>query len=130
MESFNEYYVNVGQNIANNIKFNQNFDAYQTSVELVNCPASSMAILNINLTEVISTIDSLKNPGSIDGDKIPAIIKQNKYILAGPIVHICNLAISTGKFPNIKKNHYSPWNRVERNGCHVPTTESEDPPAR
>ncbi|CAH2236938.1 jg23386 [Pararge aegeria aegeria] len=67
-------------------------------------PLNSFVLLNTDIFEVTSIINSLKNTNSIGFDGISIkILKQNKETIASLLVHICNLSFNSGTFPNIFK---------------------------
>lgn len=94
----NDYFAHVGENLAkdlppfNNAKFTEDHSP------------NSFVLLETDLSEVITLINSLKNTASSGNDNISSkILKQNIPSLAAPLTHICNLAISTGIFPQVLK---------------------------
>lgn len=101
----NNYFAHVGENLAESIVTNcpSQLSAVESNKLHANNP-NSFVLLETNLTEVISIVNSLKNTCSSGWDKISSkITKQNIKILAGAIIHICNLSINSGIFPSAFK---------------------------
>lgn len=110
----NEYYINVGKSLADKIKPINDINL-NPSPSTPHSPVNSFVLMNADLTEIISTINSLKGSSSSSQDHITSIIlKQNKQFLAGPLLHICNASFESGSFPNVlKKSVITP---VYKNG--------------
>ena len=107
---FNEYYVNVGPNLAKQIKRDNTGKNYLTSIR----SSKSFFLYPTDAREVINIITLLKPKTSTGHDEIsPKLIKQlynrkyNEPVVARGIVpslvHIINLSLSTGVIPNAMK---------------------------
>ncbi|KAG7305636.1 hypothetical protein JYU34_009730 [Plutella xylostella] len=100
----NYYFAHSGEELAAKIlakDYNLNMGDSDTPINI--CP-NSLVLLETNLSEVITTIKSLKNTTSSGWDRISTkILQQNIKILAAPITHICNLSITQGIFPKALK---------------------------
>ena len=94
--AFNDYYVNVGSNLAQSIEaVNISFEQYlgensntQLTFKLVNC------------NDILAIVKDLKDsaPGF---DDIPAsIIKKVIPLIVEPLCHICNCSLQGGVFPS------------------------------
>jgi len=94
---FNEYFVNIGKNLANSIKHcDKSFTSY-----LSNSPSNSLAMFFTNSHEIINILMSLKNKHSAGFDNIPvSIVKKCISIIAEPIASLVNCSFSTGSFPD------------------------------
>lgn len=101
----NRYFASVGKTLALKITANstRNWPTLDSTF-LTQSPVSSFSILETDLNEVISIINSLKLSNTAGQDHISTrIIKDNKIIFAGLMVHICNLALNSGRFPKAFK---------------------------
>ena len=106
---FNEYFTNVGNSLAKNIK--TNIDPLQYVYHNKN----TGNITEINNHEINSVISSL--PSSAAGyDEIPAsIMKQLGNYYAEPLTHLINQSISQGLFPEEMKQRFFPFIKVTMN---------------
>ena len=98
-ESFNDFYVSVGRNLASKIPISdKNFADYLSKCE------TFMPTEDISLTELrtaFKTLSSNKSPGL---DEINTYIIKSAYDIIEPILlHIFNLSVSTGEFPDSLK---------------------------
>ena len=93
---FNDFFVNIGPNLAKNIP-SQNISPLQFMGDpLVN----SIFLLDVTIEEINEIITSLKN-GAAEWDEFtPQIIKEIGSLTSFPLVHICNLSLQQGIFPD------------------------------
>lgn len=102
VDHVNEYYINVGKTLAENIQKTQD----QTSHVGSNSPhtGQSFVMLDTDEEEIERIIKNLKSDSAIGWDGIPSsILKQFIPILTPPITHICRLSLQTGVFPDAFK---------------------------
>lgn len=103
----NKYFVGVGEALALNIKTDsaQTAQSPKTASALTsNPPVSSFSMPDTDLTEVATIINSLKSTNCAGVDNISTrVIKENIFIFAGLVTHICNLALGSGRFPGVFK---------------------------
>ena len=93
-DEFNDYFVNVGPNLASNINNTSN------PIEYVNDILNSISIPTITESEVTDILLSLKN-SSAGYDELPAhILKQNIVLYIKPLTHLVNTSIIKGIFPD------------------------------
>lgn len=100
VNKINSYFSGVGETLAKKIP-----------PPLPTSPSTTLPIwtksLVINYTdedEIMKLIDSLKDDTAMGWDNIPSsLIKKHKSKLTPAIVHICNLSIEHGVFPNVFK---------------------------
>ena len=90
---FNEYFINVGSSLANNIK------SHADPLSYLQPNKKTLNIHEIGVHEIQSVISSL--PNSAAGyDEIPAsIMKQLANYYAAPLTHLINQSILQGHFP-------------------------------
>lgn len=94
-EGFNNFFVNVGPNLAREIippqRSDQHFDERNTE---------TFFLRSTDKHEIIDTVRTFKNKKSTDWNDIDmALIKTVINSIADPLVHICNLSFKTGSFP-------------------------------
>lgn len=103
----NTYFTNIGKELADaTINKTQLSEAELVKSMNSECtkPLSSMMMLPTDENEVKATIQSLKNTNSTGWDGISAcFLKLALGSLSLPITLICNLCLSTGKFPDALK---------------------------
>ena len=93
--SFNDFFVNVGKNLAENIK---------SDIDPLKYIANNLRSINtIQVTEdkILSIISAMKNsaPGF---DELPAfLMKQCSKLLIKPLCHVLSLSIRQGVFPTV-----------------------------
>lgn len=99
---FNDFFVNVGPNLAKNIKtHNRNIDVLDF-LEKQN--PVSMFLSDVEESEIIKMVNNCKSKKSTGYDNIDmAIIKQVIYYIVKPFTHICNSSFKNGVFPNKMK---------------------------
>lgn len=91
----NDFFINIGAEMSNNIKLPQNIPIIENQAQ------SSMFLRPTDNNEVIKLINSLKSNCSAGTDGIDSkILKEFHKFLATPIVHIINLIFSTGQVPS------------------------------
>ena len=92
---FNEYFVNIGNNLANKIKMQPNsHEKY-----LGGTFQESMFISPVTKEEINSIISTFGDTASGWDDIAPRSIKFVKEIIQKPLMHICNLSFYTGIVP-------------------------------
>lgn len=94
----NTYFANIGKDLADKI-------STSLPITMRPCDASScvnsMVLLGVTEEDVTNIIRNLRGDCAVGWDGIPAkLIKLTCSTLSPIITYICNLAISTGKFPN------------------------------
>ena len=99
--AFNDYYVNVGPNLAKKIGPSQhNYKKYLPNVK----HHSSLFLRPTNDRQVTNIIKLLKPKTSCGHDSIsPKILKKLYAGIITPCVHIINLSLATGKIPDAMK---------------------------
>lgn len=101
----NKHFASVGKTLASKVSsnFGNKLISPNSIISTKSC-LNTFTLLETDMTEVISIINSLKLSNTSGIDKISTkIIKDNKTIFAGLIVHICNLALNSGQFPKAFK---------------------------
>ena len=98
--AFNNYYVNLGPNLANKIP--QTSQA-ECSMPTINHPGSFFFTPTIP-QEIIDIIKKLKPKTSCGCDEINSkLIKNSSLVIAQPLSHVINLSLSHGIVPNQMK---------------------------
>jgi hypothetical protein len=98
----NNFFVNVGINLAKKMKFHSQYLTSTFSTE--NGTLSSFVMVDIYENEFESTIVTLKDDCAVGWDDIPnKIVKQFRNILITPLTHIFRLRISIRHFPKCLK---------------------------
>lgn len=97
---FNSYFANVGTNLASAI-----VPVGPPVVEDAGHARDSVFALEpINHDQLINIIKSIKGGSAPGWDNIPAkILKDYSHYIVEPLLHLINLSIRTGKFPNALK---------------------------
>ena len=100
-DAFNNYYVNVGPNLAKQIgNSKHNYKNYLPTV----ASSNSLFLLPTNDEEIVSIIKLLKPKTSFGHDNIsPKYLKKLYTGIVSPCVHIINLSLSTGIIPESMK---------------------------
>lgn len=97
----NSFFVNIGKDYSDKIP------QYSTTCNISRPHIShpkSMVLLDTDRAEIEAIISNLKSNCSAGRDNISGtILKKYRDLLTDPIVHICNLALSTGTFPDALK---------------------------
>ncbi|XP_065650279.1 uncharacterized protein LOC136078433 [Hydra vulgaris] len=98
-ESFNNFFINVGQNLANKITpGNKNFNSYIKDEDCV------MYELEVSPDELRFAFNMLKpNKSSGLDDICPRVVKEVFDIIENPLLIIFNLSFNNGIFPNLLK---------------------------
>src|SRR5690606_24884033 len=96
-DDFNDYFVNIGVNIANN------FNDVAECTQFNNAANESFTFTPVSAIGVIKVIDSFKNNKSSSGIITNKILKLNKTSLCHPIAVLFNKCITQSIFPSIKK---------------------------
>ena len=99
--AFNNYFVNVGPNLANNIK---NINATSAESYLNKQNINSIFLRPTGQNEILKIISEMKNKHSSGYDDISSTVLKRtyKYILV-PLQHIINTSIEKGSFPDKMK---------------------------
>ena len=99
-DSFNEYFANVGNNLAKQIPTSTgHFQDY-----LSNKNDETLFITPTNPTEVRNIIQNFKNKSSKDCFDISMeIVKSSMGGIASPLTYLCNLSFQNGEFPDSLK---------------------------
>ena len=103
---FNEYFSNIGSNLASHIQDIEDLSASNFFHDRQN---SSIEMQLTNEREIVELVAGLSD-ASGGPDEIPAkIMKQVIKDIIKPITHICNISITTGVFPqNLKLSKITP----------------------
>ena len=97
---FNEFFVNIGPNLAKKIPI-QNVSPLQ----FMDVPTANSIFLSlVTAEEIREIVCSLKN-GAAGHDEIKAsILKSISSYIIDPLAYICNLSLNQGVFPSELKN--------------------------
>ena len=99
---FNNFFVNVGPNLAREIKNPSNISVEDYMEQQSN--RNTMFLDPVSNEEIIEVVKSMGNKTSVDCHDISmSLIKHIVVALAEPITHICNLSFETGVFPEMMK---------------------------
>ena len=99
---FNDYFVNVGPNLHNNIKVPSSVDA--ASFPMGPSPSSSIQLNPCNTTEIEDIIKNLKNKSSTGPDNLSIkAIKAASPFISSILAHLINSTLVTGIFPHALK---------------------------
>ena len=99
---FNDFFVNIGPELAKNIFCPENNDVlqYMKYRKYVN----SMFLHDVNKKEILDVIKSFGNKTSTDYNGMNMfILKKMTDFIVDPLLHICNLSFSKGVFPDAMK---------------------------
>ena len=96
---FNMYFTNIGNDLAKKIPLTEH-----DPVSFIKSPIpESIYLSDVDVNEVVKTIVALKN-ASCGYDGIHAkILKKSYHLYIEPLVHVLNLSIKQGFFPNSMK---------------------------
>lgn len=102
----NQYFATVGSTLASKIRQPDpslsNADTQQSSP--ISSPQGSMVLYDVDKDEIDKLILNLKDKCAVGYDGISSsVIKAARHIIAPVLVHIFNLCLSTGVFPNVFK---------------------------
>ena len=94
-EEFNNYFINIGNKLAEKIMATKNFNEY------LNIPASTLFHFHpIEEKETLRIIQNLKNKSSFGHDSISnKLLKRSQEVLYKPLTMLINQTIATGYFP-------------------------------
>ena len=98
---FNDFFVNVGPNLAKNIPKYDHIDVvdYMNDIN-----SSSMFLLPVDEKEVLRTVNDCKSKTSEDSDNLSMkFVKEVFSYIAKPFTYICNLSFKYGVFPDKMK---------------------------
>lgn len=96
-DAFSEYFASVGENLAKNIP--SSTVSYTNYLPVPN--PNSIYLDDISYEELLASIISLKNSKSTGPDDLSCfIIKSARVYIIEPLLHIFNLSISQGIFPD------------------------------
>ena len=98
---FNDFFVNIGQNLAKTIPQEKNVDIYDY---LLKRNESSMFINPVDEKEVLSITQCCSNKTSIDcNDLSMTVVKHIIDVVVKPFQYICNLSFEKGVVPRQMK---------------------------
>ena len=93
---FNDFFVNIGPNLAKKIPSQNIFPLQFMGDPLV----TSIFLPDVTIEEINEIITSLKNGAAGWDEFTPNIIKDIRSLISFPLVHICNLSLQQGIFPD------------------------------
>lgn len=93
--SFNQYYVNIGKNLAQNIP-----QTPSNPIDYVKGTPNSIFISDTNSDEIASIICNLKNSSPGHDDIDAKILKHSYEHIIDPLIYVFNKSLNQGKFPN------------------------------
>ena len=100
-DGFNNFFVNVGPNLASGIKKSVN---KKVTDYLEHPNACTMFLEPVDDMEILNIVRACGKKTSLDCHGINmALIKQIIVPIAKPFAHICNLSFSSGVFPELMK---------------------------
>ena len=98
---FNDFFVNIGPELANNIVSPENNDVLHY---MNDSNVNSMFLNGVNRKEILDVIKSFANKTSTDYNGLNMfILKKITNFIVEPFLHICNLSLSKGVFPDAMK---------------------------
>ena len=98
---FNDFFVNVGPNLANNIQCENNKTIHSY---LKKRNDSSMFLGPVDVNEVLKTVNSCNSKTSTDCDEMSmSLVKNIIYDVITPFTYICNLSFEKSVFPDKMK---------------------------
>ena len=98
---FNDFFVNIGPELANKIVIPENNDVLQYMNDR---NVNSMFLYNVNKKEMLDVIKSFANKTSTDYNGMNMfILKKITNCIVDPFLHICNISFSKGVFPDALK---------------------------
>ena len=99
--SINQYFVNIGPELAKNINKVKGLNHRHFMKPRIN---TTMYLEETSETDILNTIKNFKNKTSKDNEDISmAIIKPIITQVIVPLTHICNLSLMSGVFPHKMK---------------------------
>ena len=101
VEIFNDFFINIGPNIARKIpKSNKHFSSYLNHLNVNH----SIYLKPTDTSEIIKIINNLDNSKSLGPNSIPInILKFNVHVIADPLSKLINKSFEQGKFCSILK---------------------------
>ena len=93
---FNEFYVNIGPTLARNIPSGR----CESISYIKNGIVNSIFLRSVNENEVVTILKGMKSSSPGWDDISPRIVKQTYKCFLEPLVHISNISILHGVFPN------------------------------
>lgn len=104
LDSVNNYFVEIGKNLASNLTSNSIANASITPYLPKTYNPNSMVILETDEIEIESIIMGLRSDSATGWDGLsPSILKSIRNFIIPSITHIANTAFRTGVFPNACK---------------------------
>lgn len=103
----NDYFASIGKSLADNTlnKLNTTEPKLASKLTLPLSQSNSLYLTPTDVYEVDSLIKNLKNDSAPGMDNLtPTLIKYIRNSILEPLVHIFNLSIATGKFPDSWKH--------------------------
>ena len=98
---FNDFFVNIGPDLANKIVIPENNDVLQFMNDR---NVNSMFLHGVNKKEMLDVIKSFANKTSTDYNGMNMfILKKITNLIVDPFLHICNISFSKGVFPDALK---------------------------
>ena len=102
VKSFNNFFVNVGPNLARKIPDPLLPEDWNDNLIVRN--PSSMFLTAVEEKEIIDMVNKCKYKTSTDSNEIDMkVVKKVIEGISEPLTYICNLSFKTGKFPNNMK---------------------------
>lgn len=102
INSVNKFFANVGNDLASRIVPSSS-DAHPPSCAQL-LTGESLVIFDVDCEEMERIILGLRNNCSVGWDCVSStVLKSTRHVLIPLLVHICNLSVSTGVFPNAFK---------------------------
>lgn len=101
--TINKYYVNIGQQMAEQIAEIQNktADSIADSYTPPTLHPDSLFLSPVTEDEVNSTLNTLKTNSASGPDDISNFVLKNiSKLVSKPLAHLCNLSFQNGTFPN------------------------------
>uniref|UniRef100_A0A3B5QAJ9 Reverse transcriptase domain-containing protein n=1 Tax=Xiphophorus maculatus TaxID=8083 RepID=A0A3B5QAJ9_XIPMA len=103
VNGFNEYFVNVGPTLAEQINKSNPLDVDSSEI-CIKQNTSSMYLKPVDKIEIKEIVNQCNNKKSMDWKDINmSLIKQIIDDVADPLTYICNLSFISGTFPNAMK---------------------------
>ena len=100
-DEFNQFFVNVGPNLAKNINYSMDDDKNLSSVS---DNKHSMFLGGVCESDVLEVVRKFKNKKSVDCNNIDmSLVKVVMDCVLKPFTYICNKSLSTGIFPDKMK---------------------------
>lgn len=102
VNEFNDYFINVGSNLANEIIDPKQKDGVDDNIIDIN--PKTIFLTKIEEKELIDVVNKFKNKRSNDCNDIDMSLVKNIIMhIAKPLTHICNQSFQTGIFPDKMK---------------------------